>query len=214
MDMSPPCTPAADYRTDTVRADGWTYKRQALFLMTLAESGLVSEACAIAGMSLTSAYKLRQRPEGITFALGWKAAVLLARNRLEDVLLAAAITGVEAVSTKVEGVTRRRTVNSGLSMGVLNRLDRLATTLDDQEAAMTRASGAAFEDYVVLIASGGGIEDVAAFLDRVPDPLAMAKGLVREDRRADRARGTADSHELVEESTIISDARRGELPLS
>jgi hypothetical protein len=33
------CTPAADYRTDAPRADGWTFERQATFLMALAKLG-------------------------------------------------------------------------------------------------------------------------------------------------------------------------------
>jgi hypothetical protein len=48
------CKPAADYRTDTPREDGWTYQRQAAFLMTLAQTGLVSQACAVAEMSPTA----------------------------------------------------------------------------------------------------------------------------------------------------------------
>ena len=80
------CTPAADYRTDAPRADGWTYERQATFLMALAETGLVSAACKIAEMSPASAYSLRREARGAAFHLGWQAAHLLARDRLEDVL--------------------------------------------------------------------------------------------------------------------------------
>lgn len=175
MDTPSPCTPAADYRTDATRSDGWTAERQALFLETLAHSGLVSEACRQAGMSPTSAYILRRRADGAPFALGWKAAVLLARDRLEDMLLEAAIAGVETVTTKEDGVTRRRSVNSGLSMAVLNRLDRHAAALDNEEAAMARAIGSAFEEFIALIASGGSIDDVAAFVEIYPDPLALAR---------------------------------------
>jgi hypothetical protein len=175
MDTASPCTPAADYRTDATRVDGWTSERQALFLETLAHSGLVSEACREAGMSPTSAYVFRRRADGAPFALGWKAAVLLARDRLEDMLLEAAIAGVETVTTKEDGVTRRRAVNSGLSMAVLNRLDRHAAALDNEEAAMARAIGSAFEAFIDLIASGGSIEDLAVFLEIHPDPLAVAR---------------------------------------
>ena len=65
-----PCKPAADYRTDAPRVDGWTYERQAAFLMTLSETGLVSQACAFAEMSVASAYALRREPRGAAFALG------------------------------------------------------------------------------------------------------------------------------------------------
>ena len=119
-----PCKPATDYRTDAPRVDGWTYERQAAFLMTLSETGLVSRACALAEMSVASAYALRREPRGAAFALGWQAAYLLARDRLEDVLLEAAISGIESVSTRVDGVTHRRVLNGNLSMAVLGRLDK------------------------------------------------------------------------------------------
>ena len=172
--MSPTaCKPAADYRTDAPRVDGWTYERQATFLMALSESGLVSQACKFAGMSVASAYALRREPRGRAFALGWQAAHLLARDRLEDVLLEAAITGVESVSTRVDGVTHRRSLNGNLSMAVLGRLDKRAAALDDRAAAVARSIGAAFEDFIALVLDGGKADAIAAFLKAHPDPLAM-----------------------------------------
>ena len=171
--MSPTaCTPAADYRTDAPRVDGWTYERQATFLMTLSETGLVSQACKFAEMSVASAYALRREPRGRAFALGWQAAHLLARDRLEDVLLEAAITGVESVSTRVDGVTHRRSLNGNLSMAVLGRLDKRAAALDDRAVAVARSIGAAFEDFITLVLDGGKADAIAAFLKAHPDPLA------------------------------------------
>lgn len=205
MDSSAPCTPAAEYRTDAIRADGWTAARQALFLETLADSGLVSEACRQAGMSPASAYAFRRRGEGAAFALGWKAAVLLARERLDAMLLEAAITGVETVTTKEDGVTRRRAVNSGLSMAVLNRLDRLAAALDNVEAATARAIGSAFTAFIHLIAAGGRRQDVAAFLERHPDPLATARTAAQDRAKAggSAAGMAAQARKLLEKSPIF-----------
>lgn len=205
MNTASPCTPAADYRADATRADGWTAQRQALFLETLAHSGLVSEACREAGMSMTSAYAFRRRGEGAAFALGWKAAMLLARERLDDMLFEAALTGVETVTTKEEGVTRRRAVNSGLSMAVLNRLDRLAAALDNDEAAMARAIGSAFAAFINVIAAGGSRQDVAAFLERHPDPLAAARTAAQDRAKAGgAATGTAaQARKLLEKSPIF-----------
>ena len=166
------CTPAADYRTDAPRVDGWTYERQAAFLMTLSETGLVSQACAFAEMSVASAYALRREPRGVAFALGWQAAHLLARDRLEDVLLEAAISGIESVSARVDGVARRRTLNGNLSMAVLGRLDKRAAALDDRAMAVARSIGAAFEAFLTLVLDGGKAEAIAAFLAAHPDPLA------------------------------------------
>jgi hypothetical protein len=180
------CKPAADYRTDAPRGDGWTYERQATFLLTLSETGLVSQACKFAEMSVASAYALRREARGRAFALGWQAAHLLARDRLEDLLLEAAIAGVESVSTRVDGVTRRRCLNANLSMAVLNRLDKRAAALDDRAVGVARAIGAAFEDFITLVL--GGCDDAAidAFLGGHPDPLGAQVEVYESSLRAKR----------------------------
>jgi hypothetical protein len=170
-DKTQNCKPAAQYRTHAPREDGWTFERQATFLMALAETGLVSAACKIVEMSPASAYSLRREARGAAFHLGWQAAHLLARDRLEDVLLEAAITGVESVTTRIEKTTHRRVLSGNLSMAVLNRLDRRATALDDRAMAVTRSIGAAFEDFICLVVSGGGNAEIAMFLADNPDPL-------------------------------------------
>lgn len=53
------------------RRDGWTPERQLRFLAALAETGSVSAAAAVAGMSRESAYRLRSRKEGQLFAHLW-----------------------------------------------------------------------------------------------------------------------------------------------
>ena len=164
--------PAADYRTDAPRVDGWTPQRQAAFLMALAQTGLVSRACDVAEMSASSAYALRREPRGAAFHLGWQAAHLIARDRLEDVLLEAAISGVESVTTRVEKTTHRRVLNGGLSMAMLNRLDQRLAALDDVGLAAARAVASAFEAFICLVLDDGGAGAVAAFLEANPDPLA------------------------------------------
>jgi hypothetical protein len=196
--MSPtPCTPAADYRTDAPRVDGWTYERQATFLMALSETGLVSAACKTAEMSVASAYALRREPRRRGFALGWQAAHLLARDRLEDVLLEAAITGVASVTERAEGISVRRTLNANLSMAVLNRLDKRAAALDDPAMAVARSIGAAFEAFLALILDGGNEGAIAAFLETHPDPLGPQVA-------AAAARETAPAPILVEKSASFS----------
>jgi hypothetical protein len=193
-----PCKPAADYRTDAPRVDGWTYERQAAFLMALSETGLVSAACKIAEMSVASAYALRREPRGRGFALGWQAAHLLARDRLEDVLLEAAITGVESVTERMEGLSVRRSLNGNLSMAVLNRLDRRAAALDDRAMAVARSIGAAFEDFITLILDGGDAHAIAAFLEMHPDPLEAQVAAAAE------ARETTPVPIVVEKSATFS----------
>jgi hypothetical protein len=199
--MSPtPCTPAADYRTDAPRVDGWTPARQAAFLMALSETGLVSAACETAEMSVSSAYALRREARGRGFALGWQAAHLLARDRLEDVLLEAAITGVATVTERVEGISVRRSLNGNLSMAVLNRLDKRAAALDDAAMAVARSIGAAFEAFLIVILDGGTDAAIAAFLEANPDPLQA------QVKAAAAAREAASTPILVEKSASFYSA--------
>jgi hypothetical protein len=205
--MSPtPCTPAADYRTDAPRVDGWTYARQAAFLMALSETGLVSVACETAEMSVASAYALRREARGRGFALGCQAAHLLARDRLEDILLEAAITGVASVTERVEGTSVRRSLSGNLSMAVLNRLDRRAAALDDAAMAAARSIGAAFEDFIIVILDGGKDDAIDAFLAANPDPLGPQVAA------AAAAREVAPAPIVVEKSaSFYSVARPGQL---
>ncbi len=55
--------------------NGWTLERQAHFLGHLAETGSVSAACARVGMSRNTAYKLRLKRGGESFAAAWDAAL-------------------------------------------------------------------------------------------------------------------------------------------
>ncbi len=199
--MSPtPCTPAADYRTDAPRVDGWIPARQAAFLMALSETGLVSAACETAEMSVASAYALRREARGRGFALGWQAAHLLARDRLEDVLLEAAITGVASVTERVEGISVRRSLNGNLSMAVLNRLDKRAAALDDRAMAVARSISAAFEAFLIVILDGGNEAAIDAFLEANPDPLEAQVVAAA----AAAARDTAPAPILVEKSASFS----------
>ncbi|MBV7257907.1 hypothetical protein KCG44_14065 [Pacificimonas sp. WHA3] len=75
------------------RHDGWTAVRQAKFLNRLAETGVISDACAMVGMSTTSAYRMRQRSEG--FARAWEQALDRATVELEAIAFERAVNGVE-----------------------------------------------------------------------------------------------------------------------
>ncbi|MEK6638987.1 MAG: hypothetical protein AABY88_12990 [Pseudomonadota bacterium] len=213
MTKAAKCKPAADYRTDAPRIDGWTPQRQAAFLMTLAQTGLVSRACDVAGMSTSAAYALRREPRGRAFHLGWQAAHLIARDRLEDVLLEAAISGVESVTTRVETTTHRRALNGGLSMRVLNRLDLRLAAIDDVGLAAARSVASAFEAFIGLVLNDGVLEDsnaeaIAAFLEAHPDPLG-----------SQNARVAAPVHsmpvpQLVEKSAISARGSVSTLPVT
>ena len=57
-------------QTPKIRRDGWTAERQLLFLDALAQTRSVTRAAASVGMSRESAYRLRNRSDGL-FALLW-----------------------------------------------------------------------------------------------------------------------------------------------
>jgi hypothetical protein len=194
-------TPAAAFRTGKPRSDGWTGERQAEFLMALVETGLVSEACKSAGMSAASAYALRRSLRGTAFNLGWQAATLMARDLVEDRLLDAALNGIETTTRReLDGTTRRHTLNTGLSMAVLNRLDRRAEALDDLGAAAARTIGAAFDEFLdLVIRDNGKAAELEAFLSVFSDPLAAQVAKARAEREAVQP---AKSPQLVEESAV------------
>ena len=86
----------ADYRPvpqSKARHDGWTAERQRTFLTVLAETGCISEACMLAGVSSRSAYRLRQRGDAAAFANAWDQALRLATLRLTTVAYERAVRG-------------------------------------------------------------------------------------------------------------------------
>lgn len=90
------------------RRDGLTPHRQELFLKALAENGSVVDACAVAGISSTSAYRARERIEG--FAKRWDAALAKVRPKLEEAAYKRAVEGWEEPvyqNGKLVGVKKR-----------------------------------------------------------------------------------------------------------
>ena len=75
----------------SIRHDGWTGEKIAIFCETLAETAVVAEACEAAGMGISGAYAARRRNP--VFAAAWDAALSIARERLADTLLARSMEG-------------------------------------------------------------------------------------------------------------------------
>jgi len=117
--------PATSARME--RQDGWTPDAQRAFLEAIAEGHTVEAACRFVGLSFQSAYALRRRAAGASFALGWQAASLLARNRLADALVCRAIDGQVETVTRPDGSTfTRHRFDNRLATAMLTRLDRFA----------------------------------------------------------------------------------------
>lgn len=86
----PPEPSPKPYRT---RSDGWTAARRGTFFRALAETGCVRDACRVAAISSTSAYRMKDRdPE---FAAEWARAREEAQPGLEAAAWKRAVEGVE-----------------------------------------------------------------------------------------------------------------------
>jgi len=64
------------------RRDGWTVRRQTDFLGFLAETGSVTAAAEMVGMSRKNAYALRARRGAESFAAAWEAALGAPRRKV------------------------------------------------------------------------------------------------------------------------------------
>ncbi|WP_245841829.1 LysR family transcriptional regulator [Sphingomonas lenta] len=75
-----------------VRAQ-WTPAKQRIFLAALLETGSVSRAARAAGMSRSSAHRLRTRLAGTTFDRLWDQALAVHAQRMADPFAAQAEDG-------------------------------------------------------------------------------------------------------------------------
>lgn len=187
-----------------IRADGWSPARQRLFLETLAATGIIRAACEAADISTRAAYALRIRRDGAAFRLGWDAAILIARARLADDLLARALTGHEEVIRKdmdAGEITRHRHDNR-LAMSMLSRLDRMADSppagsdaaLEQAAAALSPGASAALFVAARMALGEGGKAPFHPFDERcelrpIPAVPPVERASFPPDEAAARLRG-------------------------
>ena len=76
-------------------ARSWSKRKADHFLLALAETCNVSEACRRSGLPMTVAY--RRRKSDAAFRAAWVEAIAIAYQRLEAVLLDRAFNGTEKV---------------------------------------------------------------------------------------------------------------------
>jgi hypothetical protein len=106
------------------RHDGWTPGRQEDFIRALAACGCVEEAARRVGLSSSSAYDLRARPEAQSFRLAWEAALDMAMPRMTDAAISRAIYGVPVPHFyKGEQVGEHRRYDERLTMWLLRYRD-------------------------------------------------------------------------------------------
>lgn len=178
------------------RRDGWSADRQRAFLEAIAEGHTVDDAARLAGMTKQSAYALRRRAAGASFALGWAAASLLARDRIADTLIARALEGQVETWTRADGSTvSRHRYDNGLASRMLARLDRAVEEASGPEAHAARLVAREFDAFLDLIDREGGPARTGLFLagraadGEDPDLDAIA-ALARADRWLKAGAGT------------------------
>lgn len=169
-----PITPATDATpTDAARElrhDGWTPERQRVFLEGIADGLTVAQACRAAGMGTSGAYAFRRRAAGKAFALGWRAANILYRDRFADQLMDRALEGQVTTITRPDGsVVERHAQDNRLALSLLARLDRMA---DGAPAGGASGDGAAAADSR---AARVVAQDFDAFLDLVGTDAGPAR---------------------------------------
>ena len=194
------------------RHDGWTPDRQRAFLESIAEGYSVEQACRLVGMAPSSAYALRRRAAGAGFALGWRAANLLAREKVADTLLARAIDGQVDTYTRADGATvTRHRYDNRLASTMLARLDRFADA-EAREAThhAARLVAAEFDSFLDLVERGEGPARAGLFLgtrlvgeEGDPDLDAIVS-LARADRWLRTGRGAAQE---IDTRDLDPDAR-------
>lgn len=166
----------------------WTPGRQAAFLAMIAEGATVAKAAGNIGVVERTAYSFRRRVAGELFDIGWRAANLLARDKLHDELYERALNGQTIQETRDDGervvsVTRQRFDNR-LAVAVMTRLDRLA---DDRAPDMdtVRLIAANFDTYLAHVTADMDVDDVIGFLrERAADEAfdLRAKPVIHDDK--------------------------------
>ncbi len=161
-----------------------TRPAQAVFCEHLARHGNVRLACRAAQVSAQTAYRMR-RADGQFRAL-WDAALVIARDQVEDVLADRAIHGwEEAVFYHGEEVARRRRYDSRLLLAHLARLDRLAE----------RAAGGVVERFDAALDALSA--DGELVLDTAEAAVATVSGVVADGpARATAQAGTSAGEAL------------------
>ena len=134
------------------RVDGFTVAAEQLFLRTLAETGVVADACRATGISRQAAYNRRNGASGRAFMLAWEAAQLLSRRAIGDDVIGRARHGViDRVYRDGRLVAERHRYDNRLTMAVLARLDRLAEGHGDN-GPVVRAVAQEFDQFLALLA--------------------------------------------------------------
>lgn len=149
------------------RQDGWSAANQRLFLEAIAEGHGVEVATGRVGLSTSSAYAFRRTAKGAAFALGWRAASLVARDAIAETLLVRALEGQVSTIVRADGSTQtRHHHDNGLCMRLLARLDRQLETAADADVKAARLVAQEFDAFLDVVGRGEGPARAGLFLAR------------------------------------------------
>ena len=136
------------------RHNGWSARRQRLFILRLACGDGPAEAARVAGCSRQSAYALRRRRDAQAFAAAWDDAQEFAQQaRRGGRSLPPSEDGIDTILVprfyrgRLVGYVQREDVRS--AMRTLTRLERLSHGVDD-------IGGFDFDELVEQAAASAG----------------------------------------------------------
>jgi hypothetical protein len=158
------------------RQDGWSAVNQRAFLEALAEGHGVDAAARRVGLSAASAYAFRRTAKGATFALGWRAAAIVAREAIAETLLVRALEGTVDTIVRGETVVTRHKYDSRLALALLARLDRQVESAPDPDAKAARLVAQEFDAFLDVVGRGEGSARAGLFLASRTDHLGDGAG--------------------------------------
>ena len=203
MNMKKQSPPTKTPRTP--RHDGWTPAARKTFLATLRQTGCVRDACRVAAMSSTSAYRLRRRDAD--FDRRWKAAKAQAIRGLVAVAHQHAVVGKETVIYRRGVEVERRVTPSDALLALLIRQGNLTERDADRLISWEEwQDGIVFDEQGNKISRAEEAAAVRASLDRKLGDMA-AKLRLRRDREEQALREREARVAALEAKYGGSDAR-------
>jgi hypothetical protein len=137
----------------------WSTDVQSTFLRALAKTHCVAKAARVAGVSRSSAYRVRAELKGEAFDLAWQAALTCGLDALADTALERAINGVEVPHFyKGELIHTSRKYDERLTIALLAMRERMRPTYIPQShpasAYTPDGLGSEFGDLLSRIDAG------------------------------------------------------------
>lgn len=104
------------------RQGGWTAARQRAFIAALQDGVSVRAAARCVGLSVQSAYKLRERPDADSFAAAWDLAMEMAEDDAAMVAHEQGVVGeLRPIYYRGKLIGQRRVFNNRLLLALLKR---------------------------------------------------------------------------------------------